>query len=125
MDIFSAFKKVVFQNYCNFNGRAKRAEYWWYALAAAIISFALSGLQAWGYMQGDTGTIIFTSALYYVVLLALVLPGLGVTWRRLHDIGKGGQWYWIFLIPIIGAIWLLVLLCMPSEPQDNRFGPYE
>ena len=37
--------------------------------------------------------------------------------------GKGGQWYWISLIPIIGGIWLLVLLCMPSEPQDNRFGP--
>lgn len=37
--------------------------------------------------------------------------------------GKGGQWYWISLIPIIGGIWLLVLLCTPSEPQDNRFGP--
>ena len=55
--------------------------------------------------------------------LSLFFPGLAVAWRRLHDMGKGGQWYWISLIPIIGGIWLLVLLCTPSEPQDNRFGP--
>ena len=104
--MFTAFKKVIFQNYANFNGRAKRT---------MVMSL--------GYANGGTMAIILANILYWGAILALFVPGLAVAWRRLHDMGKGGQWYWISLIPIIGGIWLLVLLCMPSEPQDNRFGP--
>ena len=123
MDMFTAFKKVFFQNYANFNGRAKRAEYWWYTLDNFLIMLALAMVMSLGYANGGTMAIILANILYWGAILALFVPGLAVAWRRLHDMGKGGQWYWISLIPIIGSIWLLVLLCTPSEPQDNRFGP--
>ena len=121
--IFSVGRKVIFQNYANFNGRAKRAEYWWYTLDNFLIMLALTMVMSLGYANGGTMAIILANILYWGAILALFVPGLAVAWRRLHDMGKGGQWYWISLIPIIGGIWLLVLLCMPSEPQDNRFGP--
>ena len=123
MDMFTAFKKVIFQNYANFNGRAKRAEYWWYTLYCFLISLAFSMVMPLAYAKGGTMAHLLTTILYWGAVLVLIVPGLAVAWRRLHDMGKGGQWYWISLIPIIGSIWLLVLLCMPSEPQDNRFGP--
>ena len=123
MNMVSAFQKVAFHNYCNFNGRARRAEYWWFALDSFIIGIVLGAINEWAVSSGSFLAILLTSILYYGTSLALLLPGLGVAWRRLHDIGKGGQWYWICLIPIIGFIWLIVLLCQPSEPQENRFGP--
>ena len=122
MNMVSAFQKVVFHNYCNFNGRARRPEYWWFVLDSFIIGIVLAAINEWAVSSGDFVTILLTSIFYYGISLALFLPSLGVTWRRLHDIGKGGQWYWICLIPIIGFIWLIVLLCQPSEPQENRFG---
>ena len=84
---------------------------------------ALAMVMSLGYANGGTMAIILANILYWGAILAFFVPGLAVAWRRLHDMGKGGQWYWISLIPIIGSIWLLVLLCTPSEPQDNRFGP--
>ena len=123
MNMVSAFQKVVFHNSCNFNGRARRPEYWWFVLDSFIIGIVLAAINEWAVSSGDFVTILLTSIFYYGISLALFLPSFGVTWRRLHDIGKGGQWYWICLIPIIGFIWLLVLLCQPSEPQENRFGP--
>lgn len=121
--IFSVGRKFIFQNYANFNGRAKRAEYWWYTLDNFLIMLALAMVMSLGYANGGTMAIILANILYWGAILAFFVPGLAVAWRRLHDMGKGGQWYWISLIPIIGSIWLLVLLCTPSEPQDNRFGP--
>ena len=99
MNMVSAFKKVVFQNYLNFNGRARRAEYWWFALDSFIIGIVLAGINECAVSSGDFVTILLTSILYYGISLALLLPGFAVVWRRLHDIGKGGQWYWICLIP--------------------------
>ena len=121
--IFSVGRKFIFQNYANFNGRAKRAEYWWYTLDNFLIMLALAMVMSLGYVNGGTMAIILANILYWGAILAFFVPGLAVAWRRLHDMGKGGQWYWLSLIPIIGSIWLLVLLCTPSEPQDNRFGP--
>ena len=121
--IFSVGRKFIFQNYANFNGRAKRAEYWWYTLDNFLIMLALAMVMSLGYANGGTMAIILANILYWGAILAFFVPGLAVAWRRLHDMGKGGQWYWLSLIPIIGSIWLLVLLCTPSEPQDNRFGP--
>lgn len=60
--------------------------------------------------------------LYLVYVLLSLIPYLAVTVRRLHDIGKSGWWYFIGIIPIIGAIWLLVLLCMEGEPKTNKWG---
>ena len=90
MNMISAFQKVVFQNYLNFNGRARRAEYWWFALDSFIIGIVLASINEWTVSSGSFLAILLTSILYYGTSLALLLPGLGVAWRRLHDIGKGG-----------------------------------
>lgn len=51
-----------------------------------------------------------------------LLPSLGLIWRRLHDIGKAGGWYFLWLIPLVGGIILIVWFCNESEPKENRFG---
>lgn len=71
--------------------------------------------------DGEPNTLF--SVLSWLVTLALLLPGLGVAVRRMHDIGKGGGWIFIALVPLVGWVWAIVLLCQPSEPFDNRFGP--
>jgi hypothetical protein len=67
-----------------------------------------------------------SDTLYYVlsgiVTVALLLPSICVAIRRLHDTGRGGGWCFIALIPLVGAIWLLVLMLLPGEPETNRFG---
>lgn len=111
----SAFKK-----YSDFNGRATRSEYWYFYLfniiflIAAMILDSLMGLK----FSGQTFGVI-----YVIYGLACLLPGIAVTFRRLHDVGKSGWMLFIALIPIIGAIWLLVLYVRDSEPLDNKYGP--
>jgi uncharacterized membrane protein YhaH (DUF805 family) len=61
--------------------------------------------------------------IYLLYALAVILPGLAVYIRRLHDIGKSGWWYFIILIPLVGAIWMLVLLLTDSQPGENKYGP--
>ncbi|MCD9574891.1 DUF805 domain-containing protein [Flavobacterium soyae] len=118
------YKKVVFENYANFKGRARRSEYWYFALANAIISFSLIiiGVIA-GAIFGDavTGGII-GYVLFILYSFATLLPGLGVIVRRLHDIGKSGWFYFVALIPFAGGIWLLILLCTDGDYGPNQYG---
>lgn len=58
-----------------------------------------------------------------IVNLALLLPSLGLTVRRLHDIGKCGWWIFISLIPIVGWILLIVWYCKDSQMETNEYGP--
>lgn len=101
------FKKVVFENYANFDGRARRSEYWYFILFNTI--FALI-----------TAAVI--PELYLVYVIAIILPSLAVAVRRLHDIGKSGLWLFISFVPIIGGIWLLVLLATEGDSEYNEFG---
>ena len=105
---------TVLQKYCDFNGRARRSEYWWFALAYSILSSVLSALS-----QNSTIFMI----LNLIVALGLLLPSLGVSVRRLHDIGKSG-WYLLFaLIPVVGAIIVIIWHCKDSQPGENQYGP--
>lgn len=104
--------KSVFSQYVGFSGRARRSEYWYFTLFNAIVSIVLSILVS------ATG-----SSLFSILSLALVLPGIAVTIRRLHDIGKSG-WYILFdCIPLVGAIILIVWFCKDSMPGENQYGP--
>lgn len=109
---------MAFSSYCDFSGRASRSEYWWFYLFNVII----------GFVSTIVSGILFglDSFAYYVIptlaSLVLLLPGLGLTVRRLHDTGRGGGWIFISLIPLVGAIILIVFLVQPSENGDNRFG---
>lgn len=109
-----AVRKALLENYCNFNGRAARSEYWWYVLFTCIVSAVISSSMFISDIFGET--------LSSLVSLALLLPGLGVSWRRMHDIGKGGGWIFINLVPLVGTIIYIVLCCRPSENGANRFG---
>lgn len=62
------------------------------------------------------------SILYSLYSLAILVPSLALVWRRLHDIGKSGGWFFISLVPLVGWIILLVFLCKDSEPGDNAYG---
>ncbi len=111
---------TVFNKYVCFKGRAGRAEFWYFALFQFIIGAVLSGL---GVIFGSNGQApAFITILQGLVSLALLLPGLGVAVRRMHDIGKGGGWIFINLVPVIGWIWFIVLAATAGEPAANRFG---
>lgn len=99
--------KLCFSKYADFNGRAPRAEYWWWTLFNFIVGITIGLIPIIGWL----------------VVLGLFIPSLAVIWRRLHDIGKGGGWYFIGLIPLVGFIILLIFFCKEGEPHPNRFGP--
>ncbi|MDI9522977.1 MAG: DUF805 domain-containing protein [Fermentimonas sp.] len=119
-NVIDNFKQVVTGKYADFTGRADRKEYWLYVLAMIVISLVL-GLFTTLFAKVKLLYILF-AVLSGAVSLALLIPSLAVTVRRLHDIGKGGGWIFISLIPFIGAIWLLILLIMQGELDENRFG---
>ena len=110
------FLNVILNHYADFNGRARRSEYWYFTLVNVCISLVLNLLQQ------ITGWNLF-AVLSGLVSLALLVPGLGLAWRRLHDIGKSGAWYFIIFAPIVGIFLMLVWLCQDSRPGENLFGP--
>ncbi len=110
----------VLKNYTNFSGRARRKEYWMFTLfnvifaVAAVLLDNLLGLAFEGIGYGP---------IYGLYLLATFIPGIAVSVRRLHDVDKSGWMILIGLIPLIGAIWLLVLFATEGTPGDNQYGP--
>jgi uncharacterized membrane protein YhaH (DUF805 family) len=113
------YKKVVFENYANFNGRARRSEYWYYTLMNLIIAIVAMIIDN---VAGLTFAPLPYGWLYIAYALAVLLPGLAVAVRRLHDVGKSGWFLFIVLIPIIGAIWMLVVLCTDGNHGENQYG---
>lgn len=113
---------LVFKRYAEFSGRSRRKEYWMFALINCIITWVpyLLGL---GLLlpAPKLGMALLTLAIIYS--LAMLIPGLAVSVRRLHDTGKTGWLLLIALIPIVGPIILLVFLCTDSQPTDNQYGP--
>jgi len=106
------YKKVVFENYANFEGRARRKEYWMFFLANIIISFVL------GFIMGLIFAFISPSLapLANIYSLAVFVPSIAVAIRRMHDIGKSG---WYILIPIYN----IILLATEGEKGANQYGP--
>lgn len=144
------YKKVVFENYANFNGRARRSEYWYFILFNAIFSLALTIIDDLLGLQFGTAD---SGVLNTIYSLAVFIPSLAVSVRRLHDIGKSG---WLLLIAygsiillavflILGtfmysfdssalimifalliiavAIWLLIMFCTEGDDFTNKYGP--
>ncbi|HEY4201294.1 MAG TPA: DUF805 domain-containing protein [Devosiaceae bacterium] len=108
------------QRYFDFSGRSSRTQYWLFALIGTIIALIA------GILDGALGTrAAATSVGILGGLVGLVhfIPALAVGVRRLHDINRTGWWLLIALVPLVGAIVLLVFYCTPSTPGPNRFGP--
>ena len=110
---------MVLKKYSDFDGRSRRKEYWMFALFNVIFIIVASLIDS---LLGLTiGTYGF-GVIYLVYVLAMIVPGLAVGVRRLHDVGKSGWMILISFIPIIGAIWLLILFVTDSQPGDNEYG---
>lgn len=106
--------------YADFNGRARRKEYWMFVLFNTIFTIiAIIADSILGLTIEDIGY----GPLYGIYALAMIIPGLAIIVRRLHDTGKSGWMLFISLIPIVGAIWLFVLLVTEGDAGENEYGP--
>lgn len=117
------WKKVVFENYANFSGRARRAEYWYSALMNFILIIPFYGLAIAGVAMDSSSLSFLGIGAYILIALGVLIPGLAVAVRRLHDINKSGWYYFIGLIPFIGAIILLVWFFTDGDRFPNNYGP--
>ena len=104
--MIEAYKKMWTKAF-DFRGLSTRSDYWWAALASTLVSYVLFALT-------------YASEAFYVLytlyIFAAIIPGLSLVIRRVNDAGKSWTWIFINLIPLIGAIWFLVILCQPSIP---------
>jgi uncharacterized membrane protein YhaH (DUF805 family) len=107
------WKRVVLERYAQFEGRSGRAEFWWYFLAGVIISIVFNILIA---------ITSFFWVIYVIYGLAVLIPGLAVAIRRLHDTDKSGWWLLIGLVPLVGIIVLIVFWATEGTPGPNQFG---
>jgi len=105
---------LVLKKYAEFSGRSRRTEYWMFFLFNIIIAVIL------GVVEGFIGISGILSGLYF---LAVLVPGIAVTIRRLHDIGRSGWWILAGLIPVIGGIVLLIFMVQDSKAGENEYGP--
>lgn len=109
----------VLKQYVDFGGRARRKEFWMFVLFNFIF---MIGAIALDNVFGIALDKIGYGPIYGLYSLAVLIPGLAVTVRRLHDVGKSGWMYLIVFIPIVGAIWLIVLMCFDSVSGENKWG---
>ncbi len=114
--LVSYWKQVVLERYAQFTGRSRRAEFWWYFLANFIIGIVFNILIA-------VSSIFWV--LYVIYALAVLIPGIAVGIRRLHDTDKSGWWLLIGLIPLVGIIVLIVFFATDGLPGPNQYGPSE
>ncbi len=111
--------QTCFSKYATFEGRARRSEYWFYTLFIWLVQVVLAvvGMIVLGTSPEDGPNILMS-----IFSLATLVPSLAVFWRRMHDIGKSGAWFFLNLVPCIGSIVLLVFELTDSQPGENQFG---
>ena len=109
---FIASIRYCLSNYKTFQGRGSRSEYWWFFVFAAVVT--------------NLGTLIDTAVSLpvfgLIASLALAIPSVAAATRRLHDSDRSGWWQLLLFLPILGWIWLFVLLVLAGTPGPNRFG---
>lgn len=103
----------VFKKYAVFSGRSRRKEYWFFVLFNILASFSL----------GIVDAVMGMGLLSGVYALVVLIPGIAVSIRRLHDTGRSGWWLLIALVPVLGALALLFFMAQDSEPGPNQYGP--
>ena len=115
MTFSEAVKTCLGDKYATFSGRATRSEYWYSVLFGHLLALLIISI---GTIVESPELIIVLSS---VLTLALLIPGLAVCVRRLHDTGRSGWWYLLVFIPYIGGIAMLVIFCLKSD-EDNKYG---
>jgi uncharacterized membrane protein YhaH (DUF805 family) len=115
MGFTEAVRVVIVERYADFQGRAPRSELWWFVLFYLLLSVAIGLVSAISDVLGGL--------LNLVVTIGLLVPVIAVQVRRLHDTDRTGWWVLIGLVPVIGAIVLIVFFVQRGTEGDNRFGP--
>src|SRR5215217_4387371 len=110
----------VLKKYAVFDGRARRKEYWMFFLINFVIVVVLSLIDG---LIGTFNPQAGVGLLQGLYSLAVLIPSIAATVRRLHDTGRTGWWILIGLIPVIGGIVLLIFMVLDSEPGTNEYGP--
>jgi uncharacterized membrane protein YhaH (DUF805 family) len=127
---FPAAVRRFFKKYATFSGRASRSEYWWWVLVSAAVGIVINIITGVAGAAGTTTTAYGSApgpgAAFGLILavvwgLAVIVPSLALTVRRLHDVNQSGWLILIGLVPFLGAIALLVLTIMQSNPAGQRF----
>jgi len=111
---------VVLKNYAVFSGRATRGEFWYFTLLNMIFTILL------GILDVVTGSYLTGSGIWFLsggYALALFLPSIAVSIRRLHDTDRSGWWVGILMVPVIGIIVFYIFMVQNSKPGENRYGP--
>ncbi|MCO6538237.1 MAG: DUF805 domain-containing protein [Gilliamella sp.] len=115
------FIDCITKNYANFNGRARRQEYWMFTLFNFLLNLALT-IVGMILVSISSSLVSVINIISFVAWAALFIPSLAVAVRRLHDTDRSGWWVLIALVPLIGAIVLLVFACSDSTPGSNQYG---
>jgi len=110
---FNKYFVSVFTPYVNFDGRVAKKPFWMFVLFNILISIVV----------GLVGSIVHANWLASLYSLAILIPSLGMSVRRLHDLGKDWVWLLIGLIPLVGWIVLIYFYAQDGEPAENKFGP--
>ncbi|MDB5881782.1 MAG: hypothetical protein JWP43_1660 [Ramlibacter sp.] len=108
MDEIQKAVKTCFKKYADFTGRAARPEFWWFALFQFVVMVVLGMVSQ--QLEGLAG-------------LAMLLPGLAVGARRLHDVNKSAWLMLLWLIPVLGWILLIYWAAQPGDAAANNYGP--
>lgn len=114
------FLEALTKKYATFEGRARRSEYWYFVLFCVLAIVALAIVDSIAGTFSEEAEIGLFSGLF---VLATFVPSLAVMVRRLHDTDRSGWWVLINLVPLVGAVVLLVFTVLDSQPGANRFGP--
>ncbi len=111
---------MVWKKYFQFTGRSRRTELWMFTLFNFLIAVVLI-IASIALRESGVGKVLMI--VYWIYLLAVIIPCLAVGVRRLHDTGRSGWWWLIDLVPFVGPIILIVFWVMDSEPGANKYGP--
>ncbi|MCX8512151.1 MAG: DUF805 domain-containing protein [Chthoniobacteraceae bacterium] len=119
---FGAAITSFFSKYATFSGRARRSEFWFAVLFTSLVSIAISIVWPGTTVVVDGMTFQQASVPSNLWQLAIFIPSLALSVRRLHDVGRKGTYYFFILLPIVGWILLFIQLVKDSEPGPNAFG---
>jgi uncharacterized membrane protein YhaH (DUF805 family) len=115
------FKKVVFKNYANFEGRARRAEYWYFYLCYMLLFIPPYAFFIVGAFQESMPLMVVSGIVLAIIVLALLIPTLAVYVRRLHDTGKSGWYFLLNFIPLVSLV-VFIFTLLESDKFTNKYG---
>jgi uncharacterized membrane protein YhaH (DUF805 family) len=117
---FGTAVTTVFGKYVGFQGRARRSEFWWWILFTFLLGIVAGILDA--FIDPPIAGQIHLGYIATIFQLAVLLPSIAVAVRRLHDTDRSGWWLFLALIPLIGAIILIIWYCQKGTAGPNKFG---